>query len=289
MNKPLLKWAGGKRAIIPQIESLLKDINLEGKTFYDLFFGSGTVGFSLSDHFEKIIMNDTNYELYNLYNVVEKHPEELINLMTNFSKQHSKDFYYNIRAWDREDEFLNNYSEVERAARTLYLNRTCYNGLYRVNSKGQFNVPIGKYKNPKINDFENIRKISRLISEKIKFENHDFQIFSKIVEPGDVVYLDPPYDKNNNSSFTEYTRKRFDYYDQERLRDFVDDLTEKGVYVILSNAATSNIKRLYAEYITKDSFIKVRRSIGSKTTSRIPAEEVLINNFQKVKKNACSN
>jgi DNA adenine methylase len=283
MCKPILKWAGGKRSIISLIEDKVLQLNTKQATFYDLFTGSGTVAFLLSKYFDKIVMNDTNEELINLYKVIKDKPEKLINQLDIFEKKHSKDFYYAVRLWDRDSNNKQLENPVKKAARTVYLNRTCFNGLYRVNSKGQFNVPMGKYKNPLINDSENIKLISELLNDKIKLENHDFSVIKNQLNPGDIVYLDPPYDKENMSSFTEYTKKRFDYYDQERLKKFFDELTEMGVYAVLSNSATKKVLSLYDNYISDGSIIKVRRSVGSKAKTRKKVNEVLIDNFDFVR------
>jgi DNA adenine methylase len=283
MTKPILKWAGGKRSIIDKIEHKIKEVVKKDSTFFDLFTGSGTVVFYLEKHFSKVVMNDANDELINLYDNVRSNVEAIIKLLEKLKKNHSKEQYYQVRAWDRKSDFRQDYSSFELAARTIYLNRTCFNGLYRVNSKGQFNVPMGRYKNPRINDFDNLRSVSKLLnSGKILIKNSDFTHLKKMIKAGDVVYLDPPYDKETDSSFVDYTNKSFDKYDQERLKDFFDELTLMGVYVILSNSATERIRDLYNEYINEDSYIEVNRSVGASSKTRIKAKEILIDNFRKV-------
>lgn len=280
--KPLLKWAGGKRSINDLIEKRILTLETESATFFDLFVGSAAVAFNLEKHFKKVVINDTNEEIVNVYEVVKFQPQKLIRLLQELKENHSSDQFYNIRAWDRETDYKINYSKLKRAARTIYLNKTCYNGLYRVNLKGQFNVPIGRYENPNINDFENINNVSSALKTKYQIFNSDFSHLRKFIKSGDVVYLDPPYDKENKTSFIEYTSKRFDVYDQERLADFFEDLTNMGVYVILSNSTTDKIKKLYKKYINGLSYIKAPRSIGASKKSRIQIDELLIDNFEEV-------
>ncbi|QMS85107.1 DNA adenine methylase [Candidatus Xianfuyuplasma coldseepsis] len=284
--KPVLKWAGGKRSILNLIENRLEKLDTQNATFFDLFAGSGSVAFHVADMFDHIVINDTNEELYNLYTVIKDDPISLIGNLEKLKSSHSKDQYYEIREWDRSSEYKKIHKSDERAARTIYLNKTCYNGLYRVNSKGQFNVPIGRYENPKINDFKNIQTLSDILKLKFTICNSDFSHLKKHLKTGDVVYLDPPYDKENSSSFVSYTSKKFDVYDQERLKDFFDELTDMGVYACLSNSATEKIKDLYKEYIDDDSYITVQRNISSKGDSRIRAEEILIDNFNFIKEKA---
>jgi len=283
MIKPILKWAGGKRSIINKIENKINQVLSEEATLFDLFTGSGSVAFSLERSFNKIVINDTNEELINLYLNVKDHVGEIIKILEVLQEEHSKELFYKVRSWDREKNHQHKFSPVQLAARTIYLNRTCFNGLYRVNLKGQFNVPMGNYDNPRINDFENLNKVSDLLkSKKIDIKNSDFTHLKSSIKPGDIVYLDPPYDKETSSSFVEYTKKSFDRYDQERLKDFFDELTDKGVYVILSNSATDRIKELYQEYIDEDSYIKVNRSVGANANTRKKSTEILIDNFRKV-------
>lgn len=285
MIKPILKWAGGKRNIVNLIEERISILDTEESTLFDLFAGSASVAFHLNKRFKLVVINDTNEELYNLYNVIKKDHKNLINKLKYFKENHSKNQFYDVRAWDRTEEYKKKYSNTERAARTVYLNKTCFNGLYRVNSKGEFNVPMGKYKNPMINDFKNIENVSKFLKKDVVLKNHDFYLLKNMIKPGDVVYLDPPYDKENEGSFAEYTKNNFDIYDHERLKDFVDELTDRGVYVILSNSATEKIKKLYKNYLKKSSLIKVRRIVGFRLETRKKVDEILLDNFEKVNQN----
>lgn len=283
MAKTVLKWAGGKTILLPKIKERLEKINITNSTFYDVFAGGGSVSFEFCDLFENTILNDKNYEIINVYKVIKENPEKLIKLLYEYQSRHSKDYYYRIREMDRKPE----YKELDntiKAARTIYLNKTCYNGLYRVNSKGQFNVPIGRQNRIKIYDENDMMEIHKKL-QKINILNHDYNVAIKQCKTGDIVYLDPPYDKISNNSFVEYNKIRFDGYDQERLLKDIDFLTKKGVYVIASNSYTERIAKLYSSYIDENSIVNVRRSIGSSVSSRNKVPEILIDNIKQVKSN----
>ena len=280
MIKPALKWAGGKTAILNEIDKRISQINTKECILYDVFAGGASVPIKFHERFKSIVINDTNRELYNVYMTIKFEPESLMRLLTEHESHHNHDYYYKIREWDR----LVDYTSVDRvakAARTIYLNKTCYNGLYRVNSKGYFNVPIGRQKRTKIFDKDNILELHKVI-KKFDIRNNDFSVVIKECKSGDVVYLDPPYDKINQNSFVGYNASRFDEFDQERLKREIDDLTARGVYVIASNSYTTRIAELYKDYIKEDDIIFVKRSIASKSISRKPIEEILIDNIDKV-------
>lgn len=285
MAKPLLKWAGGKRKLIPQIQSIIESnshlLNNSSLRFFDAFAGGGSVGIYFSNYYRKVILNDTNDELINLYRIVKDEPDLFICLMQKHEKNNSKEYYNEIRKLDRSSEY-NNLSDCYKASRTLYMNRVCFNGLYRLNREGYFNVPFGKYKNPLICDFENIILLSNALKRNFELRNDDFQTLVEDVRKGDIVYFDPPYDQEVPQSFVSYTSEGFSRKDQIRLKHCVDILTERGAFVILSNSATDFILSLYNEYINEDSVIFVGRSISAKVSSRTPAKEILINNFWRV-------
>ena len=287
MAKPVLKWAGGKTVILKEIEKRLNNIETNHVCFYDVFAGGASVIIKFHNKFKKCVINDTNKELKHVYDSIKKNSIELISLLDRHAQNHSHDYFYKIRLMDRE-MIYETMSDVEKAARTIYLNKTCYNGLYRVNSKGEFNVPLGRQKNISIYDAVNISELSKIL-QNVEILNKDFSVVLKECKAGDVVYIDPPYDKINNLSFVEYNVSRFDEFDQERLKREIDELTEKGVYVIASNSHTDNTAKLYKDYITENSIIKVKRSIASKNSSRQPVEEILIDNIEKVNKNASKN
>lgn len=285
-SKSILKWAGGKSYLLDKIREKLESIPVSDVTFYDVFSGAGSVSFEFTDLFEKIVMNDVNWELTNVFNILKSNPTDLIEILKKYRDEHLKDkhtFYYSIREQDRHDTF-SNLSNIQKAARTIYLNKTCYNGLYRVNKKGQFNVPIGRQKTLRIYNEEQFLDIHNKL-QKIEIQNHDYNVVIKKCKPGDVVYFDPPYDKENKKSFVEYNTKIFDMYDQERLHEDIKDLTDRGVYVIFSNSATKKMLELYKDFIDKSSIVKVQRNIGSKNKSRIKVDEILADNFRMVNKN----
>lgn len=192
--------------------------------------------------------------------------------------KNEKDFFLDIRALDRSDNY-SSLSNIKKAARLIYLNHTCFNGLYRVNSKGYFNVPFGSYKNPKILNEENLTKIHNyLISNKIEITNLDFEKCLESVNSKDFVYLDPPYDPvSKTSDFTSYGKDKFDRKDQNRLKTILDELTKKNVRWLLSNSSTDFIKELYKDYTIVE--IEAKRSINSDATKRNSIKEVLIKNF----------
>lgn len=288
MLKPVLKWAGGKTAILSQIEERIKKIDISSDaTFYDIFAGGASVSIRFSDRFKRIVINDKNTELINVYKVIQKDPKKLINLLKSHESKHNHDYYYEVRKADRESSYMNSDSAV-KAARMIYLNKTCYNGLFRVNSNGFFNVPIGRQKKISIFNEENIFELNQMFS-KVEILNKDFSVILQSCKPGDVVYIDPPYDKITQNSFIQYNAIPFDIFDQDRLVEEIDELTKRGVYVIASNSYTPNTEKLYERYIKKDSIIEVRRSIASNNISRQPIKEILIDNIDEVNRNVNKN
>lgn len=283
MAKPVLKWAGGKTAILGEIEQRIAKIDTSEATFYDVFTGGASVALKFQDRFKKIVINDKNKELKHVYDAVKNEPVKLIEKLKYHTENHSHDYYYDIRKKDRQDEY-NDLDYITKAARMIYLNKTCYNGLYRVNSKGHFNVPIGRQKKTTVYDEANVLEFSKVL-KKITVLNADYKVAMSTCKKGDVVYIDPPYDKINKSSFVQYNAIAFDEFDQERLLFDINELTAKGVYVIASNSFTENTERLYKDYLDDNSIIFVKRSIASKNASRIPIREILIDNIEKVKKN----
>lgn len=266
--KPFVKWAGGKRQIV---DILIKEIPTEFNTYIEPFVGGGALLFELLP--KKAIINDVNSELINAYLVIKNFPERLIKSLKNHKNE--EEYYYKIRALDP-----NKLSPVERASRFIYLNKTCFNGLYRENSSGQFNVPFGKYKTPKIVDEENIRIVSEYLNTAdITILNSDYKKVCKLAKKGDFVYLDPPYyPLSKTSSFTKYTRYDFTEKDQKELAEIFKKLDRKGCYVLLSNSNTEFIKNLYRGYEIKE--IQANRAINSKAEGRKKAKiEVLIKNF----------
>ena len=273
--KPFVKWAGGKRQLVPTILAnyLPKNYNLQ--TYYEPFIGGGALLFSLQP--KKAVINDSNAELINCYKIIKNSLDELIEDLKN----HKNDeyYYYEIRDWDREKNFKSK-TEVQRASRIIFLNKTCYNGLFRVNSQGQFNVPFGKYKNPNILDIAVLKAVNKYLNEnQVTILNSDFQKAVKDAKRGDFIYFDPPYDPvSETASFTGYDVNGFNKQEQRRLKEVFDDLNSRGCHILLSNAYTEFIEDLYKDYLhTKISAIRAINCNGKK---RGKVDEILVKNYE---------
>jgi DNA adenine methylase len=270
---PVVKWAGGKRQLLPDIS---KHIPNEFSTYYEPFLGGGAVLFFLQP--SRAVVNDINEELINMYLVIKDNVEELIDSLKNH--KNDEEYYYSIRELDRDRENYNKLDNVEKASRIIFLNKTCYNGLFRVNSQGHFNVPYGRYKNPDITNDVTLRAVSNYLNRaKITFKCTDFERAVNNIRKGAFVYFDPPYDPvSDTSSFTGYDVNGFDKKEQERLKELCDKLDERGVKFLLSNSATDFILDLYKDYnITT---VKARRPINSKGNKRGEVDEVLVKNYE---------
>lgn len=269
--KPFLKWVGGKRQLLPEIRKRLpKDFN----NYYEPFVGGGAVLFDLQP--ETFVINDVNEEVINVYRTIKYDVEALIKELETYKNEAS--FFYTLRELDRKEEYTA-LSKIKKAARVIYLNKTCFNGLYRVNRKGQFNAPFGKYRNPNIVNKEGLRSVHNYLNSSFcRITNDDFSKALQNPGEGDFVYLDPPYDPVSiTASFTAYSKDGFRKYDQARLKLKCDKLHERGCKFLLSNAATDFIKDLYKGY-TID-IVKAGRNINSKGNKRGKVEEVLIRNY----------
>ncbi len=245
--------------------------------FYDGFGGGGSVSIEMANYYNKVIYNEKNSEITSMYEVIRDNPEELIVLLQKAQKNNSKEYYLTVRAWDRHSSF-SSLDKITKAMRTIYLNKVCFNGLYRVNSSGQFNVPYGKYKSPLICDEDNIRELSILFNSKIIITNEDYWTVCHKATENDVVYLDPPYDQETNVSFIGYNQNQFGRQEQNRLKEFMDELTERNIFVVQSNSSTERIKKLYRDYITSESYLTVHRSVGASEDSRRKIQELLFSN-----------
>lgn len=267
---PILKWVGGKRQLLTEI---MPKIDKKCSTYVEPFLGGGAVLFELQP--KKAIINDYNSELVNVYNVVKDNCDELVIALKEHERNNSSDYFYDIRALDREPIY-NEMSSVERAARIIYLNKTCYNGLYRVNAAGQFNSPYGKYKNPNIVNEMVLRAMSKYLqTNNIKILNDDYKGALKGLRKGAFVYLDPPYMPiSSSSSFTGYTEGGFSYQHQVELKNECDKLRKKGIKFLQSNSDCMEIRELYKEYEIKT--VQAKRSINSNASKRGEINEVLI-------------
>ena len=278
--KPILKWAGGKRQLKKHLLKYIDSKDLENSSYFEPFFGGGYLFFNLSP--KRSFINDLNKEIINVYLSIKENPIMLINLLKDHEKFNSEDYFYKIRDLDRpSNSSIKRLTKIEKAARTIYLNKTCYNGLFRVNSKGQFNVPYGKYKKPKILDEENIYQLSYFLNkEHVKITSLDFSIAVKNAKKGDFIYFDPPYDYDNQEGFVNYNKDGFDRKDLIRLKSTCDVLIKKGCIVLVSNNDTSFVRNLFLDNNHENFYsmesLNANRSINSNSNFRKNAKEVLI-------------
>lgn len=271
---PVLKWAGGKTQLLPEINKRLpKQFN----TYYEPFFGGGALLFSLLP--SSAVINDLNSELMNVYKCI-KHDTQFIRLLKELDRHqslHSKSYYYLIRDIDCSP-YYKNWRDYERAARTIYLNKTCFNGLYRVNKKGHFNTPIGTEKYKKLYDLDNITNMHEYLkNNNVKILCGSYSSAVKDVKAGDFVYFDPPYDYQDGDGFTSYTTDGFTKENQVELFNLFKELSDKGVHVMLSNNNTDFIRDLYKDY--NIGVVYAKRAINHKGDGRGAVEEVIITNY----------
>lgn len=271
--EPILKWAGGKRQLLAALKSFVPIDDCKTARYFEPFIGGGSLCFNLE--LPNIIINDLNPEIINVYQQVYNNPELLIAELKIHQQKHSKEYFYKVREWDRKPSF-SKLSPLKRAARVIYLNRTCYNGLYRVNSLGQFNVPIGRYVNPDIVMEHRILELhSYFHNNNVVFRNMDFADAVADATMGDFIYFDPPYDYDV-SGFTSYFSDGFSHNDTKRLKEVADVLIDRGCIVLISNNATQYVLSLFDDdkYTIKN--ISANRSINSIGSNRKNASEVLI-------------
>ena len=273
--KPIVKWAGGKRQLI---DKLLEHMPKEYNNYFEPFIGGGALLFELMP--KNATINDVNQELLAIYKCLEN--EEWFKLMIEdleeHEKNHSENYYYEVREVDRGPEF-GNLPIWKRASRAIYLNKSCFNGLYRVNSNGYFNVPSGKKKKVQTYDKENIIKLHNyFMSGNVTILEGDFVKAVENAKPGDFVYFDPPYDPfDDKESFTSYTKFDFTKEDQKRLADLFKELSDKDVYVMLSNHNTKYINELYDGFNVH--VVNAKRMINADSKGRGNVEEVIITNY----------
>lgn len=244
--------------------------------YFEPFVGGGAVLFALQPRVG--LINDANEELINTYTVVKENVEELIASLRLHKNE--SDYFYSIREQDRAQLFFKQISRVERASRFIYLNKTCFNGLYRVNNSGEFNSPFGNYTNPNIVNDSVLRAVSNYLNEnKIEITNQDYAKAVAGAKKGSFVYFDPPYHPiSSSSNFTGYVAGGWDEEEQERLKAICDNLNSKGVRFLLSNSNTRFIRTLYKDY--KIQIVKATRAINSVASKRGEVEEVLVKNYE---------
>ena len=270
--RPFLKWAGGKRQLVPEL-MIYKPKKIE--RYYEPFLGAGALLLALQH--KKAAVNDSNPELINCYKVIKESLEDLIvELKTH---RNEEEYFYEVREWDRSEGYKEK-SLVQRASRIIFLNKTCYNGLFRVNSQGQFNAPFGRYKQPNILDEAVLKAVSNYLKEnEVIFTNLDFEEAVEGAKKTDFIYLDPPYDPvSSTASFTGYDINGFDKNEQKRLKKVVDDLNSRGCKVLLSNAYTDFIVDLYKDYFQVK--VSATRAINSNSLKRGKIDEILVMNYQ---------
>jgi DNA adenine methylase len=268
IGRPVLKWAGGKTQLLEQILSKLPPAI---ETYYEPFVGGGAVFFALAaeGRFRRAVLADRNAELVDLYRVLATDVERVIAALEKYQDKYSEENYYRVR--DQRPRSL-----VQRAARLIYLNKTGYNGLYRVNRSGKFNVPFGRYKKPRICDPENLRAAARAL-QRAEIRVADFEQVCSEARPGDTVYLDPPYvPVSRTANFTAYDRHAFGIEEHERLARVFGELAARNVIAVLSNSDTPITRKLYGAWEWES--VEVRRFINCETSKRRGATELLVKN-----------
>ena len=274
--KPFVKWAGGKRQLIPILnDNLPKTFG----TYYEPFLGGGALLFHILTErsAQKCSISDLNSDLVLTYTTIRNRIDELISSLKSHGKNYQKDskkYYYSVRE-------SNPRSEIEKTSRLLFLNKTCFNGLYRVNSKGKFNVPLGSYANPNIVNEENLRSVSAILqSSKVTIKCRDFESVLRDAKKGDLVYFDPPYQPvSETANFTSYTNKSFTYEDLQRLAELCMKLDSKGCQVLLSNSDSKEVAGMFPKNTWSIDRIRANRSINSNSKKRTGHFELLIKNY----------
>ncbi len=269
-----LKWAGGKRKLLEQIDIHLP---IEIKNYFEPFLGAGSVFFYIKQKYnpKKCTISDINKDLINTFIAVRDRPLELIKYVEKLKSENNKEFYLKVRYLFNQ----NKITGIKRCATFIYLNKTCFNGLYRVNKAGEFNVPYGKYNNPEIINKENILLASELL-QGVNILCGDYNIIRSKVNENDFVYLDPCYDPLTKTSFANYTPDRFSEKDNDKLANFIYDLKNKGAKILFSNNVTNGVKRRYPQKEGfKWIFVECCRSINSISSKRGKIQELLIKTY----------
>lgn len=274
LPRPFLKWAGGKRQLLPDLRQRLP-ADWRNRRYYEPFVGAGALLFDLTPR--RAVINDANGQLILTYRALMEDCEGVIALLEEHRARHCKEYYYQVRALDREPGFTDR-PDTERAARLIYLNKTCYNGLHRVNSKGWFNVPYGRYVNPAICEPDALRAVGAYLRQnQVTLLCGDFAAAVQGARRDSFVYFDPPYHSPDKANFTSYHSNSFGEAEQIRLRDTFAALTRQGVPCLLSNSDTPFIRDLYRDYAIDT--LQARRAINSNAARRGAVSEVLIRNW----------
>lgn len=263
---PVLKWAGGKRQLLPLI---LARLPAQIQTYYEPFMGGGAVFFELARQrrFDRAVIGDKNRELIDVYRALQQDVDRVLRELLILAEEHSEEAYYRVR--DAKPRSL-----WKRAARVIYLNKTGFNGLYRVNRSGKFNVPFGRYESPKIVDVERLTAAARTLGSAQILEA-DFQDLCRRAQPGDAVYLDPPYlPVSSTAKFAEYHNEPFGIEEHRRLARSFASLERRGVAAVLSNSFTRETDALFETF--NRTRVKARRAINSNRDRRGPVQEILV-------------
>lgn len=270
--KPFIKWVGGKRQLLSELQRYLPE-NITD--YFEPFIGGGALLWTLApQQLRSLTINDYNAELMNAYQVVRDKPQQLLASLAQH--RNAEEYYYQLRALDRQDDFLRR-SAVTRASRFIYLNKTGYNGLYRVNSKGQHNVPFGRYANPTLADADTIYACSAFL-QQVKLMQGDFDAIRPLLTAEAFVYLDPPYAPvSATANFTSYTDKGFDQGMQLRLKELCDYIDSIGAQFMLSNSAAPLVYELYQDYHIVE--VQATRAVNSKASGRGKVTELIVRNY----------
>ena len=269
--RPFVKWVGGKRQLLPHLLPILKSANASG-TYHEPFLGGGAVFFALraEEQVPNACLSDVNKELIDSYRAIRDVVGEVISHLLKHESLSSAEYFYRVRSQEPRDP-------CEVAARMIYLNKTCFNGLYRVNQSGKFNASWGRYKNPTICDEPNLRAVSAVLSTA-KVEVASFESILDHARSGDVVYFDPPYvPVSATALFTEYSAEGFGHREQKRLADVVRELDKHSVRVVLSNSDTPETRQLYAGLQIEQ--VLARRAVNTRADRRGPVAELIVRNF----------
>ncbi|AVP49665.1 DNA adenine methylase [Williamsoniiplasma luminosum] len=273
--KPIIKWVGGKSQLLNELNARKPE---QFNNYFELFVGGGA--FALNLNKDKTTISDLNEELINMYQCIRDNVDEVIEIINQFKvlyNENPEKFYYELRNLDKDENFIQNNTNNFRAARKIFLNKTCFNGLYRVNSKNQFNVPWNQNQNtPGVYDEKNLIEVSSFL-KKINIKNQNYKDSLKDIKKGDFVYLDPPYDKVKKDTFVDYTKDNFGEKEQEELADFAKLINNKNAYFMISNHNTPLINELYKDF--KIEIVHARRNVNSKGNNRGIVEEVIITNY----------
>lgn len=271
---PVVKWVGGKRQLLPALSPLLPE-DIATSTYCEPFLGGGAVLFFVQP--ARAVVNDLNEDLMTVYRVIR---DDIEALLADLKKhKNTPEYFYQIRDLDRDKKRYQRLSPVRKASRLLYLNKTCYNGLFRVNASSEFNTPFGRYKNPNIVNEDTLRAVhDYLCHADITFLSEDYAAVLASLPQDAFVYLDPPYDPlTDTASFTGYNKGGFDRAEQLRLKQCCDALTERGIRFLLSNSATDYIRDLYSGYTVAT--VEAKRAVNSVASKRGAVQEVLVRNY----------